>query len=160
MQAPDDADAAVAACNCERCSPPASRCAITRRLAGCPTLPDLCRRLDAELPEYGAPRHPRDGGAQNGRGEIVLGDTHEYGGAIEPFDKPALDDLVLSYLRTFLEIPDLTIAARWHGVYVKHPTAPLVIAKPTPGVVAVAGVGGAGMTLSFGVAEQVVEGMA
>jgi FAD dependent oxidoreductase TIGR03364 len=123
--------------------------------ATCPTLPDLSRRLDAELPEYG-----RYGihvlVAQNESGELVIGDSHEYGDTIEPFDKPHLDDLILKYLHTFLTVPDLAIAARWHGVYVKHPTDPFVIARPTPETLAVTGVGGAGMTLSFGLAEQTV----
>ncbi|HTU92918.1 MAG TPA: TIGR03364 family FAD-dependent oxidoreductase, partial [Gemmataceae bacterium] len=123
--------------------------------ATCPTLPELSRRLDAELPEYG-----RFGihvlVSQNQQGELVIGDSHEYGDAIEPFDKPHIDDLILAYLRTFVNIPDLTIAACWHGVYVKHPTEPYLIARPTPETLAVTGVGGAGMTLSFGLAEQVV----
>jgi FAD dependent oxidoreductase TIGR03364 len=123
--------------------------------AHCPTLPALARRLDAELPEYG--RH----GihvlvSQNGRGELTLGDSHEYGDVIEPFDNPRIDELVLAYLKTFLAVAELTIAARWHGIYVKHPTAAYVVARLTPETLAVTGVGGAGMTLSFGLAEQVV----
>jgi D-hydroxyproline dehydrogenase subunit beta len=126
-----------------------------RGFAVCPTLPALNRRLDAELPEF------RRLGihvlvAQNGRGEVLIGDSHEYGCAVEPFDKPHIDNLILAYLRTFVTIPDLTIAARWHGVYVKHPTEPYVVARPTPDTLAVTGVGGAGMTLSFGLAEQTV----
>jgi FAD dependent oxidoreductase TIGR03364 len=128
-----------------------------KAFADCPTLPAVCRRLDEQMPDYG--RHGiHVMAAQNGLGEIVLGDTHEYGDAIEPFDKPHLDDLVLAYLRTFVDIPALSIAAHWHGVYVKHPTEPVVTARPAPGVVAVTGVGGAGMTLSFGLAERIVEG--
>jgi FAD dependent oxidoreductase TIGR03364 len=123
--------------------------------ASCPTLPALVRRLDAELPDYG-----RYGihvlVSQNGHGELTLGDSHEYGEAIEPFDNPRIDDLILAYLRTFLTVPNLTIAARWHGTYVKHPTAAYVVAHLSPQVLAVTGVGGAGMTLSFGLAEQVV----
>jgi FAD dependent oxidoreductase TIGR03364 len=123
--------------------------------ANCPTLPALKRRLDAELSEYS-----RYGihvmAAQNGSGELVIGDSHEYGDAIEPFDNPRIDELILGYLRTFLRIPDLAIAARWHGTYVKHPTDAYVIARLGPEVLAVTGVGGAGMTLSFGLAEQVV----
>jgi FAD dependent oxidoreductase TIGR03364 len=123
--------------------------------AQCPTLPALALRLDAELPDYG--RH----GihvlvSQNGRGELTLGDSHEYGDAIEPFDNPRIDELILAYLKTFLRAPDLTVAARWHGTYVKHPTAAYVAARLTPQALAVTGVGGAGMTLSFGLAEQVV----
>jgi FAD dependent oxidoreductase TIGR03364 len=123
--------------------------------ANCPTLPALARRLDADLPEYG-----RFGihvlVSQNEAGELVIGDSHEYGDAIEPFDKPEIDELILAYLRTFVTVPGLTIAARWHGVYVKHPTDPYVIARPTVETLAVTGVGGAGMTLSFGLAEQLV----
>jgi FAD dependent oxidoreductase TIGR03364 len=123
--------------------------------ASCATLPALSRRLDAEWPEHG--RH----GihvlvSQNGRGELTLGDSHEYGDAIEPFDNPRIDELILAYLKTFLTVPDLTVAARWHGTYVKHPTAAYVVARPAPRTLAVTGVGGAGMTLSFGLAERVV----
>jgi FAD dependent oxidoreductase TIGR03364 len=123
--------------------------------ATCPTLPALARRLDAELPDY------RRFGihvlvSQNQLGELTLGDSHEYGDAIGPFDNPRIDELILNYLGTFLTIPDLTIAARWHGTYVKHPTASYVVARLAPDALAVTGVGGAGMTLSFGLAEQVI----
>lgn len=121
--------------------------------AKCPTLPALARRLDVELPEYG--RH----GihvlvSQNGRGELTIGDSHEYGDAVEPFDNPRIDELILAYLKTFLTVPDLTVAARWHGTYIKHPTAAYTVARLAPDTLAVTGVGGAGMTLSFGLAEQ------
>jgi FAD dependent oxidoreductase TIGR03364 len=123
--------------------------------AECPTLPILKRRIAQENPEY-----DRFGihvlVAQNGDGELVIGDSHEYGNAFEPFDKPRIDDLILDYLRRFLVIPDLQIAARWHGIYVKHPTAPYTVVHPAHQVTAITGVGGNGMTLSFGLAEQVV----
>jgi FAD dependent oxidoreductase TIGR03364 len=123
--------------------------------AKCPTLPALARRLSAELPEYiqfGI--HVLV--SQNECGELTLGDSHEYGDAIEPFDNPRIDELILAYLKTFLTIPELKIAARWHGIYVKHPEAAYVIARPAPDTSAVTGLGCAGMTLSFGLAEQVV----
>src|SRR5262249_38717204 len=91
-----------------------------RAFANCPTLPALARRFATQFAEYG-----RFGIhvllAQNGRGELVIGDSHEYADAIEPFDKPEIDELILRYLRSFVTIPELTIAARWHGIYVKHP---------------------------------------
>ena len=49
------------------------------------------------------------------------------------------------------------IASRWNGVYVKHPTEPYFIARPAAGVTVVTGVGGAWMTLSFGLAEKIVK---
>ena len=124
--------------------------------ANCASLPVLKARYDAEMPEYG-----RYGihvlVSQNGRGELVLGDSHEYGDAIEPFDKQLIDDLVLRYLATFLSPPELRVVSRWHGVYGKHPTDPWFLAQPAAGVTVVTGLGGAGMTLSFGLAEHVVE---
>ena len=121
----------------------------------CPTLPAVAKRFDAELPEYG-----RLGihvmASQNGRGELILGDSHVYGDAVDPFDDPHIDELVLAYLKTFLDVPGLTVAARWNGVYVKHPARPFIVAPLGPDARAVTGVGGAGMTLSFGLAERVV----
>src|SRR5579884_2612321 len=72
----------------------------------CDSLPALRERLNAELPEY-----DRYGihvlVSQNGKGEVTLGDTHEYGLEVEPVDRPQLDDLGLAYLKTFLYIPCL-----------------------------------------------------
>jgi FAD dependent oxidoreductase TIGR03364 len=121
---------------------------------GCPSLSSLRARVARENPEldrYGI--HVMV--AQNGRGEVVIGDSHEYDQAIEPFDKPEIDALILNYLRSFLDA-DLRITSRWHGTYAKHPVEPYFRAFPAPGVTAVTATGGAGMTLSFGLAEQVV----
>jgi D-hydroxyproline dehydrogenase subunit beta len=126
-----------------------------RSFAECPTLPTLEARLSAELPWYG-----RFGIhvliSQHQDGACTLGDSHEYGETIEPFDKMLIDDLVLDYLRRFAELPDLRIAARWHGVYLKHPSQPYIVLHPRDGVTAITGVGGAGMTLSFGLAERLI----
>jgi len=94
--------------------------------------------------------------SQNARGELVIGDSHEYGNAIEPFDKPEIDALVLDYLARFVRPPLPRIAARWHGTYLKHPHKAWLVLRPQPSVVIVTGVGGAGMTLSFGLAERIV----
>jgi hypothetical protein len=68
---------------------------------------------------------------QNGCGELVIGDSHEYGERIEPFDKTVIDDLILKYLRCFFRAPALEIASRWHGVYVKHQADPYVVVHPS-----------------------------
>jgi FAD dependent oxidoreductase TIGR03364 len=126
-----------------------------RSFANCATLPALIQRLDRDMPDYGKYGiHVLL--SQNASGELALGDSHEYGDAIEPFDKPQIDDLILRYLRSFVRIPELRIAQRWHGLYLKHPTEPYVTANPRPGMHVVTGVGGNGMTLSFGLAERVV----
>jgi D-hydroxyproline dehydrogenase subunit beta len=126
-----------------------------KAFAACPGLTAVRDRMARQFPE-----HIRYGihvmASQNRTGEMTLGDSHEYGTAISPFDNPAIDRLILNYLNSFLAVPDLTIAARWHGIYAKHPTEPFVVLNPAPDVTAIVGVGGAGMTLSFGVAERVV----
>jgi FAD dependent oxidoreductase TIGR03364 len=123
--------------------------------AHCPTLPKLVKRLDEQYPE-----HVRYGihvlVSQNGIGELTIGDSHEYGDAVQPFDNVHIDQLILDYLRTFLIVPDLRIVSRWHGVYLKHPTEPYVVARLGSNVLVVTGTGGMGMTLSFGLAEQVI----
>jgi hypothetical protein len=53
-----------------------------------------------------------------------------------------------------LRLPDWTIAQRWHGTYAKHPTLPQFVADPEPGVRIVTATGGSGMTMSFGLAEE------
>lgn len=125
--------------------------------ADCPSLPALRRRVAEETPEF-----DRWGihvmASQNGSGEIVIGDSHVYGDdAIDPFDDDRIDTLVLDYLQGFLAVPELTIAARWHGVYAKHPDAAAFVARPADGVRVVTGLGGAGMSTSFGLADEVFD---
>ena len=120
----------------------------------CQNLAAYARRITAEHPEFD------DWGihvmaSQNGRGEITIGDSHEYGWSIDPFDKPEIDRWILDYLQTFLAAPSLHIAQRWHGIYAKHPDRADFIADPAPGVKIVNGVSGAGMTTAFGLAEEV-----
>ena len=125
-----------------------------KSFAGCPTLPALKERLIREMPEY-----ERYGihvmASQNGQGELTLGNSHEYDDAIEIFDKEEIDRLILSYLSTFLNV-EYRIASRWQGIYVKHPDKPFMVSRPEPHVTLVTAVGGAAMTLSFGLAERVV----
>ena len=126
-----------------------------RAFQDCPSLAALKKRFADEMLDY-----VRYGihvmVSQNGLGELTLGDSHEYGAEITPFDKQEIDELALRYLNTFFNAPKLQIASRWNGVYVKHPTEPYFIARPAAGVTVVTGVGGAGMTLSFGLAEKIV----
>ncbi|MBK1834631.1 TIGR03364 family FAD-dependent oxidoreductase [Roseibacillus ishigakijimensis] len=95
--------------------------------------------------------------SQDATGGLVLGDSHEYGTEITPFDREEIDDLILTELRRHFEFPRWQIARRWHGIYGKIPGQPILdLPSPLPGVHLRTGLGGTGMTLSFGLAEQFV----
>jgi D-hydroxyproline dehydrogenase subunit beta len=92
--------------------------------------------------------------SQNTRGELTVGDSHEYGLAVNIFDDPTINRLILDYCKAYLRVPTLEIAETWHGVYAKHPEQPFQSASPLPGVRVVTVTSGIGMTMSFGLAEQ------
>jgi FAD dependent oxidoreductase TIGR03364 len=120
--------------------------------AMCPTvaaLKDRIARTKPELDRYGI--HIL--ASQNDAGEVILGDSHEYDHDVEPFDKTIIDQLMLRELEPVISLPDWTIAQRWHGIYAKHPREAWVMCEPRRNVHVVTGLGGGGMTLSFGLAE-------
>lgn len=123
--------------------------------AHCTSLPALKERFARELPA-----HTHFGihvlVAQHAQGEVTLGDSHEYGADISPYNKDEIDRLILAYLHTFLRLPELQIMSRWAGVYLNHLKGECWIGRPRPGITLVGSPGGKGMTVSFGVAEDVV----
>jgi glycine/D-amino acid oxidase-like deaminating enzyme len=96
--------------------------------------------------------------SQTALGELTIGDSHHYGSTHEPFNREDIDAAILRYLRSFAKAPSFEIAERWNGIYPKVPGRTEFIANPAPGVTVVNGLGGAGMTLSFGLAEEVIRG--
>lgn len=119
----------------------------------CRTLRALQQRIADETPEYD--RWGIHGlVSQTADGALTLGDSHEYGLHVDIFNREDVDDLILRYIRGFLLAPALRIAQRWNGVYAKHPDHSYLVLRPAPGVRVVTSPGGAGMTLSFGIAEE------
>lgn len=120
----------------------------------CPSLAALRERIAAETPEfnkYGI--HILC--AKNERGEIIIGDSHEYGDAPPIGLSPHIESLMMNYAKKILDLDGVDIAARWSGVYPKPLDTNRLVAAPAQRVRVITGLGGAGMTLSFALAEEV-----
>jgi D-hydroxyproline dehydrogenase subunit beta len=97
--------------------------------------------------------------AQNNYGELIIGDSHQYNHTADPFDAEAVNDIILQYLQSFADLGQYRIVERWHGVYSRTQNNNILVLEPEPGVTIVNGLGGAGMTLSFGLAEEVMNAL-
>ena len=71
---------------------------------------------------------------QHADGRVVVGDSHEYGGAGGDFP-PALDAdterLILREAGRLIDLPNGAVAERWHGVYPLHPERPVFSFSPS-----------------------------
>ena len=119
-----------------------------------PSLPALRKRYEEQYADY-----LRWGihvmVSQNGSGELTIGDSHEYALVHDPFDKDFINQMILDYLRTFANFKDWQPVQSWHGIYPKMMDGQTeLIVETEPGVTVINGVGGNGMTLSFGLCEE------
>ncbi len=130
-----------------------------KSFAAAPSLEKLKDRYNEEMSEY-INRGIHVMVAQNEVGELTIGDSHEYGLTHDPFDKAEINDLILSYLKKIARFKNWTIKESWNGIYPKLTNGDTeIFISPEPGVYIINGLGGAGMTLSFGFAEECVEQM-
>lgn len=95
--------------------------------------------------------------SQNQQNQLIIGDSHEYGYTFEPFIKKEINDLIINYMKRFLNVHPLTIEETWYGVYAKNPAGTFYVSEPDKNVRIITGFGGAGMTLSFGHALEELE---
>ena len=119
----------------------------------CPSIDLLKQRIKTESPEldqFGI--HVMASQFQSG--EVILGDSHEYGKDISPFDKIEIDELMIRELKQVIRLNDWTVKEKWHGIYAKHPDLPVYEEEINPTVALFVGTGGAGMTMSFGLADN------
>lgn len=123
---------------------------------GCASRKALEARLSERLPFH------RENGvhvllSQTEDGRLTIGDSHAYAGTHDPFESEEVNTAILDYLGGFARLPDTGIAERWSGLYpALQDGRSELVADPEPGVTVVDGVAGAGMTLSFGLAEEVL----
>ncbi|MEQ8843644.1 MAG: TIGR03364 family FAD-dependent oxidoreductase [Phycisphaerales bacterium] len=124
---------------------------------------EACSSLQAVKDRY-ANEHPFFGehgihvmSAQRDDGTLVVGDSHEYGAPVTPFDREDVNGAILAYLGDMLDIAGTRVIDRWHGVYAKRMDGRALLRRqPMPGVTVVNCVGGAGMTLGPAIAEETI----
>lgn len=93
--------------------------------------------------------------SQNGESELTIGDSHEYGLVHDPFDKQFINQLIIDYLKEFARFKSWNLLQSWNGIYPKKTDGKTdFVCQPEEGVMILNGLGGAGMTLSFGFAEE------
>ena len=118
------------------------------------SLPALKERYEREMAEY-LSHGIHVMVSQNHLGELTVGDSHEYGNTFDPFDSAEINHLITRYLNTFMKAEGWQLHQSWNGVYAKmQHGATEIIMEAEPGVYIINGLGGAGMTLSFGLAEE------
>jgi len=92
--------------------------------------------------------------SQNEQLSLTIGDSHVYGRDCEPFREEAVDHAMLEYFHEVMDLPRLSITQRWNGTYAKLTNGTNhLLTEMEPGVWVFNGPGGAGMTLSFGMAD-------
>ena len=124
--------------------------------AAAPSLSKLRERYEQDMSEYlkwGI--HVMV--AQNNKGELAVGDSHEYGLTFDPFDQAFINNLITDYLQQFALTDNWHLIQTWNGIYPKLTNGESgIFLQPDASVYIINGLGGAGMTLSFGLAEEVV----
>jgi FAD dependent oxidoreductase TIGR03364 len=124
-----------------------------------PSLHKLRNRYENEMSDY------LDLGihvmvSQNQSGQLTVGDSHEYGLAPDPFDRKLINDKILKYLQEFTSLNRPELIETWNGVYGKLTNGETdLFYSPAPNVYIINAVGGAGMTLSFGLTEELISSL-
>lgn len=114
-------------------------------------------KIEREIPEY-LKHGIHVMVSQNSEGELTVGDSHEYALDFDPFDKIEINEMILSYLKQFMHIDQWKMTQSWNGIYpIMTNGATDLFLNPEPGVFILNGIGGHGMTMSFGFAEEMIE---
>ncbi len=126
--------------------------------AGLPESGALRRRLDLEQPEY-----LRHGihliVAQSQDGSLVVGDSHHYDPATEPFADERVYELILDEYRAVTGREPPAVRARWTGSYAAADGRAVLIEAPSPRSRLVVVTSGIGASTGFAIGEEVISEM-
>jgi len=92
---------------------------------------------------------------QSADGSLVVGDSHHYGAAPEPFADERVDDLILAHLHRTLHVRQARVSERWVGIYPSSASTDCLIDAPDDATRLVLVTSGTGASTAFGIAEDV-----
>lgn len=92
---------------------------------------------------------------QSADGSLVVGDSHHYGAAPEPFANQRVDDLILRHLQDTLKLKQMRVTERWVGIYPSSASTDCLIDQPDDATRVVLVTSGTGASTAFGIAEDV-----
>jgi FAD dependent oxidoreductase TIGR03364 len=88
-------------------------------------------------------------------GELIIGDSHDYGSDASPFNAEHTDQLMLELAEHTLGMP-VEVVERWQGVYGARGPGPFSVTRAADGVTAVLMHTGLGMSVGLGLGERTV----
>lgn len=97
---------------------------------------------------------------QSADGSLIVGDTHVYGDAPDPFSDERLDGLVLAELEAVFPQLGYTVHERWLGTYASAEDKLAIIDSPCEGVRLVLITSGTGASTAFALAEETLDQLA
>ncbi|MDO5498213.1 MAG: TIGR03364 family FAD-dependent oxidoreductase, partial [Propionibacteriaceae bacterium] len=122
-------------------------------LAAMPSAGDVRCLLSEEAPELLA-MAANVMCAPAGDGTLLVGDSHTYDLAHEPFLDEAISGRLLAEVASLFGLPALGVRQRWQGIYASCPDRDLLVEAIDDRTTVVSVTSGIGMTLSFGLGEQ------
>lgn len=124
--------------------------------AAMPSVSDLRRELQEREPGLvGCVANLMATGIDGG---LFVGDSHEYDLSPDPFIDQKIADLLVTKGATYFGISQPRVLQRWQGRYSDSPTTNLVLERPDQRTTVAVVTSGIGMTMSFGVADLILEG--
>ncbi|MGY4535260.1 FAD dependent oxidoreductase TIGR03364 [Pseudomonas sp. TE3786] len=88
-------------------------------------------------------------------GELIIGDSHDYGSDASPFNAESTDRILLELAEHTLGMP-VEVIERWQGVYGARGPGPFSVTRAADGVTAVLMHTGLGMSVGLGLGERTV----
>jgi D-hydroxyproline dehydrogenase subunit beta len=120
-----------------------------------PSAAALRARLSAEQPELVA-RGIHLIVVQSADGSLVVGDSHEYGAAPDPFFSTDVETAMLRLADSVLHIPNREVIERWIGLYPRSDSCESFVEAIDARTRLVQVTTGNGMSTAFGLAEEVM----